>query len=497
MNPFIPLSGHIVEPTSKNKLRRLSNLSILALIGLLALNPRSQAQDDLTGSDLYNQACAQCHGAALQGGLAQSLSDALWQFGSSRSAIFRNIKYGISDFSMPAFEQALSDAQINRVIDYIMASEKASGAVRPPIPSSVHTLDYEVKVETVAEGLDLPWAMDFLDASTALITERSGQLRLWAGGKLDSQPIKGLPEVLAEGQGGLLDVSIHHSSTEEPWIYLSYSHAHQPAGQDKPLAMTRIIRGHLKGHQWTDQSIIYQAPEELYLGTRHHYGSRIVFDHKGHVLFSIGDRGLAEQAQDLSRPNGKVHRLKLDGSLPEDNPFVGVKGALPSLFTLGNRNPQGLAVSPITGALWAAEHGPMGGDELNVIRGGLNYGWPAITYGRNYDGASVSDFQRREGMQQPALYWKPSIAVCGIDFVHQSAFERWNGKLLVAALKYEEVRLLDLESDRVMHQEIILKQVGRVRDVCSGPDGAVYIVTNGPDAILRLSPIRDNNAAAE
>ena len=156
-----------------------------------------------------------------------------------------------------------------------------------------------------------------------------------------------------------------------------------------------------------------------------------------------------------------------------------------------------MAVDPVSDALWAAEHGPMGGDELNHIAGGANYGWPIITYGRNYDGASVSEFQRRIGMQQPALYWKPSIAVCGIDFVHNSQFTRWNGKLLVGALKYEEVRLLDIEADRVMHQEIILKHAGRVRDVHSAPDGAIYVVTNGPDAILRLQPVHDNNPSSE
>ena len=471
--------------------------SFLGISLSLATPFMAMSQDKPSGEELYAQACAQCHGQELQGGLAQSLTDAVWQFGSSRSAIFRNIKYGISDFSMPAFEQALSDAQINQVIDFVMASEKASGSVKPPIPDSVHTLDYKVSVETVASGLDLPWGIDFLDSGKALITERGGHLRLWQNGTLAPEPVKGIPAVLAEGQGGLLDVSKGPHYAEDGWIYLSYSHAQAVDGANKPNAMTRIVRGRLEGNQWTDQEVIFEAPADRYLGTRHHYGSRIVFDRQGHVFFSIGDRGLSDQAQDLSRPNGKIHRLNLDGSLPADNPFIGIHGAMPSLFTYGNRNPQGMAVDPVSGALWAAEHGPMGGDELNHLAGGANYGWPIITYGRNYDGASVSEFQRRIGMQQPALYWKPSIAVCGIDFVHNSQFTRWNGKLLVGALKYEEVRLLDIEADRVIHQEIILKHAGRVRYVHSAPDGAIYVVTNGPDAILRLQPVQDNNPSSE
>ena len=450
-------------------------------------------QEKLSGSEIYAQACAQCHGAELQGGQAQSLKDAVWQFGSKRSHIFRNIKYGISDFAMPAFEEALSDDGINRVLDFVLDFEKSSGSTRPPIPEKIFTLDYEVNINVVADNLDIPWAIDFLDEQSALVTERPGKVRLIENGKLHPKPIGGISSVLHEGQGGLLDVSVDPNYAETGWIYLSYSHPLTAAQGERQPAMTRIVRGKLRNHRWVDQEVIYEAPHDSYLTTRQHYGSRIVFDPEGYLYFSIGERGIATHAQDIGRPNGKIHRIHKDGSIPSDNPFVGKDDALPTIFTYGNRNPQGLAIHPDTGRVWETEHGPMGGDELNIIQGGANYGWPSITYGRNYDGGVVSSDRQRHGMASPTLYWKPSIAVCGIDFVNSPLFPHWKNHLLVGALKYEEVRLLDIENDRVMHQEIILKNAGRVRDVCSAPDGAIYVVTNGPDAVLKLTPVRDMN----
>jgi glucose/arabinose dehydrogenase len=232
--------------------------------------------------------------------------------------------------------------------------------------------------------------------------------------------------------------------------------------------------------------VVYEAPHETYRTTRHHYGNRIVFDRKGYLYFSIGDRGAQDQAQDPTRPNGKIHRIYPDGSVPDDNPFA--DRGLASIYTLGNRNPQGLSVHPLTDEIWSVEHGPLGGDELNLITAGTNYGWPVITYGSNYNGAPVSQYTRMEGYAQPALYWKPSIAVCGMEFYQGEAFPKWENKVLVCALKFEEVRLLDIEADRVMHQEVILKNFGRVRDVGLDPEGNIYVVVNKPDRIIKLSP---------
>jgi glucose/arabinose dehydrogenase len=312
---------------------------------------------------------------------------------------------------------------------------------------------------------------------------------------LNPESVAGIPKVLHEGQGGLLDVAVDPKYSENGWIYLAYSHALPEPGQQRPPAMTRIVRGRLVGNRWQDQQVVYEAPHELYRETRQHYGCRIVFDHDGYLYFSIGDRGAGGQAQELGRPNGKIHRVHRDGSIPTSNPFHNQTEALSTIFAYGNRNPQGLAVHPMTGRVWESEHGPMGGDELNLISAGRNYGWSTITFGRDYDGGQVSKFRRKPGMETPNLYWKPSIAVCGIDFVRGNLFPRWQNHLLVGALKYEEVRLLDIQGNQVIHQEIILKNAGRVRDVACGPDGAVYIVLNGPGMILKLIPVRDLNVS--
>lgn len=459
--------------------------SFIVLFGIYC-SLYSAAPQPSEGRRLYDQYCASCHGINLQGGNAQSLVDKVWQFGEGRGYLMQSIKYGLPHLGMPGYEKTLTESQINRIIDFLHQAEADYGAVKPPIPRQLQTLDYEIRVEVFADGLQAPWSIDFLDSNRALITEKPGRLRLVAGGKLQPQPIAGTPAVLNEGQGGLLDVAVDPNYPTSGWIYLAYSHA---LTQDRRSpAMTRLVRGRIKDNTWTDQQVIYQAPPETYLTTRHHYGCRIVFDRKGYLYFGIGERGHQDQAQELSRPNGKIHRIRRDGTIPPDNPFVGRPDALPTIYCYGNRNPQGLAIHPVTDDLWETEHGPLGGDELNLIRPGLNYGWPVITYGRNYDGTTISDLEEKDGMAQPVLYWKPSIAVCGMDFYRGTLFGRWKNHLLVTALKYEEVRLLDLKDNRVLHDEVILKNAGRVRDVACGPDGAIYVVLNQPDKVLRLIP---------
>ena len=466
----------------------------LAFAGLVLIQSSPAAESSSVGADLYKISCASCHGANLEGGNAQSLVDAVWQFGSSPSHIKRNIKYGIADFTMPGFDLSLSDDQIDQIITFLFDAEKTSGITKPPPPETIHTLDYEVKIDIIAEGLDIPWGITFLNPDYALVTDRPGQLRQIINSRLHPDAVSGVPEVLHEGQGGLLDVAAGPNYNETGWIYLAYSHAApKTEGERRSRAMTRLVRGRIKNNQWIDQQVVYEAPRDLYVETRGHYGCRIVFDQNDYLFFSIGERQIGPHAQDLSRPNGKVHRIHLDGSIPADNPFFGRNDVLPTIFSYGNRNPQGLAVHPGTGKLWESEHGPMGGDELNLISAGRNYGWPFLTYGRNYDGAIISESPERPGMESPRLYWKPSIAVCGIDFVQGNLFPRWKNFLLVGALKYEEIRLLDIKGNRVLHQEIILKNAGRVRDVACGPDGSIYAVINGPGMVLRLTPIRDLN----
>ena len=444
------------------------------------------AQD---GALLYGQNCASCHGANLGGGNAASLVDGIWQFGAEDGYVFRNIKFGIAHLGMPSYEAALNDGEIRAIMSYIRESENKVGAQKPPIAKEIETLDYKIDVEIFAEGLEVPWAIDFIDENVALITERPGRLRVVENGKLLDDPVRNTPEVLNEGQGGLLDVAVDPDYNENGWIYLAYSHE-LTSGFDgnRSPAMTRIVRGKIENNSWTDEEVLFEAAHDSYRTTRHHYGCRIVFDPQGHLYFAIGDRGAGYQAQDFTLPNGKVHRINKDGSIPEDNPFVNEDGAVKSLFSLGNRNIQGMAIHPETGELWVTEHGPMGGDELNLIESGKNYGWETITYGRNYNGTIITEETHRSGMEQPNLYWRPSIAVCGLDFYRGDLFGKWKNKLLVGALKYEEVRLLQIEGDNVVHQEVIVKNQGRVRDVSIGPEGAIYVVLNKPGTVIKLMP---------
>ena len=345
---------------------------------------------------------------------------------------------------------------------------------------------HSFRVETYATGLEAPWGMAFLPDGRMLVTERPGNLRIVNTDGTVSEPIGGVPEVCACGQGGMMDVQLHPNYEENGWLYLAYSDRKDGSSRQ---GFTAVMRARLEGMRLVDQNDIYKAPQNLYAREGRHYGSRIVFDEAGYLYFTIGDRGQRKQAQDLAVPNGKVHRLHDDGRIPEDNPFVGTPGAVPSIWSYGHRNPQGMDRHPETGALWATEHGPRGGDELNHVREGLNYGWPVITYGRNYSGTKITDITEKEGMEQPALHWTPSIAVCGIAFYDGDVFPDWQNNLFVTSLKFSEVRRVILDGTTVVDQEVLFEPGSRPRDVITGPDGYLYIaVEAGPGRIVRLVP---------
>lgn len=349
----------------------------------------------------------------------------------------------------------------------------------------VESEEHRFRVETFAEGFGVPWGLAFLPDGRLLVTEQEGLLRIVGKDGAVSEPIDGVPAVLARGQGGLMDVALHPRYAEQGWIYLSYSEPLQgPEGST--LGHTVIARARLREGGLADLEIVYRVPEQLYTRRAHHYGSRILFDRAGFLYFAIGDRGQRDLAQSVEWPSGKIHRLLDDGALPADNPFAGQPGAVESIWSYGHRNPQGLALHPVTGELWSAEHGPKGGDELNHIRRGLNYGWPAITYGINYDGTPITDATHAEGMEQPETWWVPSIAVCGIDFYTGDGFGKWRNDLLVTSLRFNRLHRLRLEGREVVHEEIVYRGESRVRDVQTGPDGAVYLAVERPGRILRL-----------
>jgi glucose/arabinose dehydrogenase len=341
----------------------------------------------------------------------------------------------------------------------------------------------EYTMETITNEIDVPWGMDWLPDGDMLITARSGSLWLYSNGSLADEPIAGVPEVWSRSQGGLLDVQAHPNYEENGWIYLTYS---SPGGGGG--ANTALMRAKLNDErtELVNKEVLYKAEPNTERGV--HFGSRIVFDNNGHVFFGIGDRGNRDvNPQDITRDGGKIYRLNLDGSIPQDNPFVGQEG-IDAVFAYGIRNPQGMALHPQTGALWEHEHGPRGGDEINIIKAGNNYGWPEISFGINYDGTSFTDDTAKAGMEQPEWYWDPSIAPSGMTFVTSDKFPEWKGDLLVGSLKFGYVMHVDLENGKVVGEEKVFEDAGRVRDVRQGPDGNIYIATETENGIIRVSP---------
>ena len=459
-------------------------LAVALLAPLLAQTPTPPRRDV---SQLYAELCASCHGANLAGGgLAPSLLDDEWKFGGDDASIAKSIRDGQPAAGMPPMAAALTGEQIRALVIFIR--EEATKFQRdqtvfakPAADTVVRSEKHTFRLDTVVQGLEVVWGIDFLPDGRILLTEKPGRLRIVEKGRLLETPVAGIPAVWSEGQGGLLDVAVHPEYASNGWIYLAYS----DPGADG-TAMTAVVRGRLKENQFVDQQTLYQAPAELYRQGNVHFGSRFVFDN-GYVFFSIGERGHQTDAQDLSRPNGKVHRIHDDGRVPDDNPFVGKTGALPTIWSYGHRNPQGLAKQPGTNALYDAEHGPRGGDELNLVQKGRNYGWPIITYGMNYDGTPMTDKTAQEGLEQPVTYWVPSIAISSIAFYTGDRFPEWQGHLFVGALAQQELRRLVLTDGKVTHQEVLFKGIGRVRDVVNGPDGLLY-VTFDNGRVARLTP---------
>ncbi len=347
---------------------------------------------------------------------------------------------------------------------------------------------HDFRTVTLARGLDHPWGMAFLpengpSGAGILITERSGALRLYRDGKLQARAVAGTPKVSASGQGGLLDVVLHPDFADNRLVYLSY------AGASDGKAGTEVARGRFDGTALSDLEVIFRAQPKT-PGSAH-YGSRLVFGNDGKLYVSLGDRrNYMREAQNPANHIGSIVRLNDDGSLPDDNPFTGDTGKRPEVFSYGHRNVQGMALRPGSNEIWAHEHGPRGGDELNLLKAGANFGWPAITYGVDYSGAVISDKTAAPGMEQPVVYWDPSIAPSGMAFYDGDAFPQWKGDLFVGALAHRHLRRLEMDGRQVVGQEELLRDLRqRIRDVRAGPDDYLYVLTDSSDGrLLRLEP---------
>ncbi len=347
------------------------------------------------------------------------------------------------------------------------------------IPSQKHAFN----VEIITETLRRPWGLAFLPGGDMLVTERVGSLRRIERGQLVEAPISGLPKIVEKGQGGLMGIALHPDFEKNRWLYLSY------AGKGKGGFGTEVLRGRLDGSQLNDVQVIFKALPKSKGGR--HFGSRLVFGRDRTLYISLGDRGQRPSAQDLSDHRGSLIRVNDDGSTPPDNPFVGKSKVRPEIYTYGNRNMQGMALNPASGAIWTHEHGPQGGDEVNVMKPGVNYGWPVITYGANYGfGTQIGEGTHKDGMAQPVHKWVPSIAPSGMTFYTGEAFPSWRGNLFVGSLKFGLLVRLEVQGERVVREEQLFDgRYGRVRDVVQGPDGYLYVLTDARRGqLLKLTP---------
>lgn len=509
------------------------------LIALAALTSFAALASGQEISAAWKNDCASCHGNKLEGGTTpdgkkvDSLLDDKWLVtdGTDR-ALFDIIKNGSAKVPGHDFKgDQHPDNQVWSMVVHMRevrarANNKNSKAVDGVYSTKLASFKLE---DVVASGVETPWSVDFIPSATPkgleklgdamLLTERGGPVHVvtknadgtWTLGGA----IEGTPESTESGQGGMMDVAVHPDFASNGWIYLAFAKKGEGAARRGTPTMTTIVRGKLEatdaGWKWVNQETIFQAPDDKFIASGVHFGCRIVFDppaysdkkgEKRYVYWTIGERGQGPHAQDLTRPNGKVHRLFDDGTLPPDNPFAGPtfkdKGTDQSIWSYGHRNPQGLAFD-LNGVLVETEHAPRGGDEINIIKKGLNYGWPLVSYGIEYSGMPRTvpwpDMQGvKETIEMPLDVWLPSIAACGLDVVRPGpkgeAFPAWKGDFLAGGLAGQCVDRLRIKDGKIVERENVLRGLGRVRDVVTAPDGSVFIVLNGPDKVVRMTPAK-------
>jgi aldose sugar dehydrogenase len=364
---------------------------------------------------------------------------------------------------------------------FACSENKEREANTEPSPFATVTDKMTIKIDTLFTEFESPWGMTWLPDGRMLVTERKGEILVFKDDQFTGEKLTGVPEVHEVNQAGLLDIAVHPNYTSNGWIYLSYA---RPEGEGDVLV---ISRAKLDGNNMHSVEEIFVCGPE-WKGGRH-FGSRIVFDNAGYLYFSNGDKGSRpDNAQELDNDHGKIHRIYDDGRIPEDNPFVNTPGANPSIWTYGNRNPQGMIYDKANDRIWAVEHGPKGGDELNLIEKGKNYGWPVISYGINYDGTILTELTEKEGMEQPVKYWVPSIATCGMTLVSSDKYPAWKGNVLVAGLAGQQIARVELEGTKAVGEETLLKDIGRVRQVSQSPDGYIYAITEATGLLVKLIP---------
>jgi glucose/arabinose dehydrogenase len=366
------------------------------------------------------------------------------------------------------------------IISSCQASEPDAPLAQAPLDSA-----QAYTAEKLYEGFKNPWGMVWLPDGRMLVNEKAGDILVFKNDKYTGEKLSGVPKVSDAGQGGLLDIQLHPDYKNNNWIYISYS---------KPVQggiTTAISRFKLNGNQVTELQDIFLA--KPFIEATFHFGSRIIFDKDNYLYFSVGERGTQPKVQELTNDHGKIHRIHDDGRIPQDNPFVAQKDASPSIWTYGHRNPQGMVYDAASNRIWAVEHGPKGGDELNLIEKAKNYGWPKTSYGINYDGTVLTPNKELPGITNPVRYWVPSIGPCGMAMVTSDRYPAWKGNLLIGALAHRHLARVQLSDTKYVGEEKLLPDMARVRHVAQSPDGYIYAITEGPGLLLKFMPKNKNS----
>lgn len=441
----------------------------------------------LAAKNMFETHCAGCHGRQME-----AFADRKWSHGKEFDSIKKSIAEGYINGGMPSWKAMFSEAEIDNISRYIrkgIENVERYGLEREALTSdTLVTETLTIKLDTIFSGIEAPWDMNWLPNGDMLLTDRSGDLyRIDASSK--HYKIKGVPKVRSKQQAGLFEVLLHPNFKENNFVYLSYAN---PKIEKKDTTTTTMVRRYsLINDVLSDGKLILEAGP--YNQRQVHFGAKMLFDDNGYLFVTIGDRGERDiNPQDLNRKAGKVHRFNDDGSIPNDNPFVNTPDAIKSIYSYGHRNPQGIAFHPETGDLWEHEHGPRGGDEINIIQAGKNYGWPLISYGINYDGTTFTNDLEKEGMESPLHYWTPSIAPCGMTFVTSDKYKGWQGNLLAGSLRFEYLNRCVIEDNKVVKEEHLFEGIGRLRSVEEGPDGYLYVAVEKPGYVFRLRPIKTN-----
>lgn len=366
------------------------------------------------------------------------------------------------------------------VVSIVMYSCQSSGTENAVTAKDSDSAAISFTTQHLYDSLQNPWGMAWLPDGRLLVTEKAGEILVFKNDQFTGEKLSGVPKVMSEGQGGLLDIKLHPDYDKNKWIYISYS---------KPVkggSTTAISRFKLDGNNIVEKQDVFEA--KPYLPADYHFGSRIIFDKDNFMFFSVGERGTMDKVWELTNDHGKIHRLKDDGTIPEDNPFVKQAGAKGSIWSYGHRNPQGLVYDRDNNRIWGIEHGPKGGDELNLIEKGKNYGWPKTSYGINYDGTVLTEKKEMPGVTNPVRHWVPSIAPCGATFVTSNKYPAWKGNILVGALALKHIARVQLSDTTYKGEEKLLQDSARFRNVEQSPDGYIYTITEGPGMLLKLMP---------